>query len=271
MFAKPEPRRRVSGFPPISFHQQRDIDGQFVLVARSFFRSLVRGRERLGIFFDLSASRDGNDIGHADPDSHTNSDTDSNPDTHADSDAGSARSATHGGMGPIPYTGGVAFRVWAPNASSVAVAGDFNGWSGTATPLVSEGNGNWSRDVAGASIGQQYKYAIVNGGNTLWKKDPRAQHLTNSVGNSIIHDPNFNWTLTGSTETLFSDNFESTNAEPAVDCRRHGQLEGRTEHVIQGGRIARPDALAQRFGIVRDFPAHPADQRTGPDEPDADL
>src|SRR5438876_6477103 len=65
------------------------------------------------------------------------------------------------GMGALPYAGGVGFRVWAPFASSVAVAGAFNGWSATANPLVPEGSsGNWSGDVPGATVGQQYKYVI---------------------------------------------------------------------------------------------------------------
>ncbi len=118
-----------------------------------------------------------------------------------------------GGMGPIPYETGTAFRVWAPNASSVAVAGDFNGWSTTANPLASEGNGNWSTDVEGAYINDKYKYVIVNGGNTLWKVDPRAQHVTNSVGESVIPDTSFDWG--GGTSTLFSDDFEATTINPA--------------------------------------------------------
>src|SRR5436190_1249807 len=47
---------------------------------------------------------------------------------------------------------GVTFRVWAPNATSVFVPGQFNSWSTTATPLGKEfvggvWNGNWSADV----------------------------------------------------------------------------------------------------------------------------
>jgi 1,4-alpha-glucan branching enzyme len=46
----------------------------------------------------------------------------------------------------------------------MAVAGDFNGWSATANPLVSEdSSGNWSVDVPGATVGQQYRYVVSNG------------------------------------------------------------------------------------------------------------
>ncbi|MCB1069416.1 MAG: alpha amylase C-terminal domain-containing protein [Kiritimatiellae bacterium] len=97
------------------------------------------------------------------------------------------------GMGAIPYsdggTNGVTFRTWAPNASSVAVRGDFNGWGQTA--LTSEGNGNWSVDINGAVAGQQYQY-FLNG--NLWKRDPRSRRVSNSAGNSIIYNRNaFDW------------------------------------------------------------------------------
>ena len=87
------------------------------------------------------------------------------------------------GMGATPYTGGVTFRVWAPNATSVAVKGTFNSWNATANPLASEGNGNWSVDVGTAAVGDQYLY-LING--NLSKIDPRAAAVTNSAGNGIV-------------------------------------------------------------------------------------
>ena len=96
-------------------------------------------------------------------------------------------------MGSIPYSGGVTFRVWAPDATSVAVTGDFNGWSSTANLLVEESasTGLWSADVPNATAGQQYKYKLSG---TLTKMDPRSREVVNSAGNSIIYDPNaFNW------------------------------------------------------------------------------
>lgn len=103
-----------------------------------------------------------------------------------------AQASTHPGIGAIPYTGtpsGVTFRVWAPNADSVAVAGSFNGWSQTAHPLTAEGNGYWSRDIAFVNPGLQYKYVIKKGTTTAWKNDARARRLVNSTGNSIIYQP----------------------------------------------------------------------------------
>jgi 1,4-alpha-glucan branching enzyme len=105
--------------------------------------------------------------------------------------------ATQPGMGAIPHGTGTVFRVWAPNATSVHVAGDFNSWNGDVAAMRSEGNGNWSIDYRNARTNQQYKYVIRNGANTMWRTDPREENITNSVGNSIIFDPTFSWTDSG--------------------------------------------------------------------------
>ncbi len=79
------------------------------------------------------------------------------------------------GMGAIPYEGGVMFRVWAKFASSVSVAGDFNGWSTSANPLAPDGeSGYWSVDVPGAVVGQRYKFNIPQAGLRV---DPYASSI----------------------------------------------------------------------------------------------
>jgi 1,4-alpha-glucan branching enzyme len=100
------------------------------------------------------------------------------------------------GMGAIPYTGGVGFRVWAKFAGAVNVAGTFNGWSASTTPLTSEGNGYWSTDVPGAVIGNEYKFVITNPTTVVpGKKDPYAHSMdVTQNGNSIVADINFDWT-----------------------------------------------------------------------------
>jgi 1,4-alpha-glucan branching enzyme len=99
------------------------------------------------------------------------------------------------GMGTILFPGGVAFRVWAPFASTVFAAGDFNQWSTTATPFASEGNGYWSTEIPGAKIGQQYKFVIVDHAqNVMWRMNPYASEVVSSAGNARIHDPAFDWT-----------------------------------------------------------------------------
>ena len=97
------------------------------------------------------------------------------------------------GMGAIPYQGGVAFRVWAPDVQAVSVVGDFNGWLPGATPLQPELNGFWSADVNGASVGQHYKFSIQEGIGIVFKNDPYARDVSSSIGNSIIADTSFSW------------------------------------------------------------------------------
>jgi 1,4-alpha-glucan branching enzyme len=68
---------------------------------------------------------------------------------------------------------GVSFRVYAPNAKSVFVAGDFNDWK-KSHPLINE-DGIWSIFVAGLNMGQFYKYIVVDtDGKEVFKADPYA-------------------------------------------------------------------------------------------------
>jgi len=102
--------------------------------------------------------------------------------------------STHTGMGAIPYSGGTAFRVWAPNAQGVHVAGTFNYWSKGTHPLVHEGDGYWFVDVPSAAPGDEYKFVVTTAaGDDLWQIDPHARDVTSSVGNGIIVDPAFDW------------------------------------------------------------------------------
>jgi 1,4-alpha-glucan branching enzyme len=106
-----------------------------------------------------------------------------------------AQVSARAGIGAIPFNDGpgvlgVTFRTWAPNATAVAVVGTFNNWNATSHPLSSEGNGWWSRDVALIQAGAQYKFAITRGATTQWKNDARARKLTNSIGNSVVYNPN---------------------------------------------------------------------------------
>ena len=99
----------------------------------------------------------------------------------------------HTGMGAVPYDGGVAFRVWAPHADSVHVTGTFNDWAPTAHPLFPEEEGYWSADVE-ARVGDEYRYLIQNGPQTLNRIDPYARRVTHSSGNAIVYDPaHFDW------------------------------------------------------------------------------
>lgn len=101
--------------------------------------------------------------------------------------------SVHTGMGAIVFEGGVAFRVWAPHAVAVHVAGDFDGWSARAHPLAPEDGGYWSADVPGAVAGQAYRFVIDGPAGAVRRKDPYARDVDHSNGNAIITDPAFDW------------------------------------------------------------------------------
>ena len=102
-------------------------------------------------------------------------------------------SSPHADLDSVSLSGGKTFRVWAPNADQVYVAGTFNNWSQTATPLAAEGQGYWAIEIPGAKAGDEYKFVIVNGSQELWRIDPYARDVTSSVGNAVICDPDFDW------------------------------------------------------------------------------
>ncbi len=71
------------------------------------------------------------------------------------------------------------FAVWAPNAESVAVIGDFNHWQAGAHPARPrhDGSGIWEIDIPGVVQGQKYKFAIRSrAGEMLEKSDPFARY-----------------------------------------------------------------------------------------------
>jgi 1,4-alpha-glucan branching enzyme len=73
---------------------------------------------------------------------------------------------------------GVRFAVWAPNAASVSVVGDFNAWDGGRHPMRSRGGGGvWERFVPRAAVGDRYKFEIrtSDGAVLPHKADPYAR------------------------------------------------------------------------------------------------
>jgi 1,4-alpha-glucan branching enzyme len=70
---------------------------------------------------------------------------------------------------------GVTFAVWAPNAKSVSVVGNFNEWNGTKHPMRRLGSsGVWELFIPGLREGELYKYEIKAGRQKFLKADPYA-------------------------------------------------------------------------------------------------
>jgi len=72
---------------------------------------------------------------------------------------------------------GTYFAVWAPNASSISVIGNFNGWNKNDHALAPrwDSSGIWEGWIPNIGVGEVYKYFIVsNDGQHLEKSDPFA-------------------------------------------------------------------------------------------------
>lgn len=91
---------------------------------------------------------------------------------------------------------GTSFAVWAPNATGVAVVGDFCGWNPNQYPMRSLGeSGVWELFIPGIQAGEVYKYAIhTREGHRIDKADPLARHaeVAPATG-SIVADSGYEW------------------------------------------------------------------------------
>jgi 1,4-alpha-glucan branching enzyme len=108
-------------------------------------------------------------------------------------DAGRADGATPrpratGGPGAHLTDKGVLFRVWAPNAASAWVSGDF---APARVPLVSEPGGFFSAEVAGAKAGAKYTFVLAprEGQGELERLDPYCRERTESRVACRVTDP----------------------------------------------------------------------------------
>jgi len=104
------------------------------------------------------------------------------------------------GSHPVSVDGveGTRFAVWAPNAVSVAVIGDFNGWNKQSNPLGprQDGSGVWEGFVPGVGRGALYKYHIVssNNGYEVDKADPFALSAEAPPGTaSRVWELDYDW------------------------------------------------------------------------------
>jgi 1,4-alpha-glucan branching enzyme len=86
-------------------------------------------------------------------------------------------SRLHQKLGCHLHATGARFALWAPNARSVSVIGDFNAWNVDADQAQAraDGSGIWELDVRGGEAGQRYKFAVfTQTGERLEKADPFA-------------------------------------------------------------------------------------------------
>jgi 1,4-alpha-glucan branching enzyme len=91
---------------------------------------------------------------------------------------------------------GTAFAVWAPNARSISVVGDFNLWDGRLHPMRSLGSsGIWELFVPDVHAGTRYKFELrTQEGMLRLKADPYA--FATEVPpetSSVVHLPSHEW------------------------------------------------------------------------------
>ncbi|MBP6491452.1 MAG: 1,4-alpha-glucan branching protein GlgB [Clostridia bacterium] len=92
---------------------------------------------------------------------------------------------------------GYTFRVWAPNAQKVSVAGDFNGWDPAGFPMEKiTAQGIWQAFIPDLKEYSAYKYIITDAqGNQLTKTDPYSFHMETRPGTAskIYEVDHYQW------------------------------------------------------------------------------
>ncbi|MGH8934842.1 MAG: GlgB N-terminal domain-containing protein, partial [Acidimicrobiia bacterium] len=102
----------------------------------------------------------------------------------------------HEKLGAHPAGDGTYFAVWAPNARSVSVIGDFNGWDRERDLLRPTDAGIWEGFVPGVGQGEVYKYALVShqDGHRVEKADPFGfLHEVPPKTASVVWDLEYDW------------------------------------------------------------------------------
>jgi 1,4-alpha-glucan branching enzyme len=92
---------------------------------------------------------------------------------------------------------GVNFAVWAPNARSMSVVGDFNHWDGRRHPMKLHGTGGvWEIFIPGLDAGEKYKFRVRGQhGETIDKSDPYgfAAELPPCTASIVTDQSRFRW------------------------------------------------------------------------------
>ena len=105
------------------------------------------------------------------------------------------------------------FRVWAPNARSVSVVGDFNGWDPRRDPMTRRDDGVWETVAGGLEEYSAYKFWVcTHDGTELMKADPFATHAETRPGTAskIFSLDSYEW---GDAEWI-----ENKNKRSIYDC-----------------------------------------------------
>lgn len=98
-----------------------------------------------------------------------------------------------GPMGVTFESGGTTYRVWGPNAQTVAVIGDFNGWRARSGDQLefNRRTGIWSGTIRGSRPRGAYQFLI---NDELRRRDPYGRKVTEDEAKSAYYDPeDYRW------------------------------------------------------------------------------
>ncbi|HWW60186.1 MAG TPA: 1,4-alpha-glucan branching protein GlgB [Thermoanaerobaculia bacterium] len=151
-------------------------------------------------------------------------------------------------LGAHIVPGGTTFAVWAPNAESVSVIGDFNDWKPHTHRLEKlADSGIWHGFIDGVGKGAHYKYHIVSRyrGYSVAKADPFGiHHETPPDTASVVWDLDYEWD-----DAEWMENRKARNATDAPmsiyevhlgSWRRTLAEDGRTRRSMSYREIAHP-------------------------------
>lgn len=96
-------------------------------------------------------------------------------------------------MGVSVEDGRTVFRVWAPNAQSVSVIGDFNNWRARASDALEfdRRTGIWEGSIAGTRPRGAYQFLI---NDEIRRRDPYGRAVSEDGRTSVFYDPSaFRW------------------------------------------------------------------------------
>lgn len=164
-------------------------------------------------------------------------------------------------LGATLFATGARFRVWAPNASAIAL----NLFPGGATvpvvfPLAPDPTaaGYWIVDISGVSSGDPYQFSITNmggspdnsGGPAFLKTDPAARRVQSSDPQlpGFVVDPSY----------TFTSSFQTPAFSDLIIYQAHvGSFAGRNDGLPvvtdADGSTAQFSAIAAKIGYVRDL------------------
>ncbi len=110
-------------------------------------------------------------------------------------------------MGANLIADGATFRVWAPNALSVHVIGDFNNRQRNDDSLLTKtSSGHWVGFIPGAKDRDRYMFYVLGQGSEGPKRDPYARELqTPFPGDCILRSSDFPWHETQYRTPAFHD------------------------------------------------------------------